>query len=88
MRTASVLCGLLSIGLLGYVGYRYAVDCDPPPSQAILVHDPDRDFGPQPAETVIPVRFRISNASSQPIRVLGLAPRADALKSTPFFAAS
>jgi hypothetical protein len=74
MRTASLICGILAIGLLGYAGYRFAVDRDTPPGQAITIDEPERDLGSLPSETTIPVRFRIANASSQPIRVLGLAP--------------
>ena len=72
MRTASIVCGLLAIGLLAYTGYRYVVD-EYPPGEAITVHEPDRDLSSQPCETVS-VCFRITNGSLQPIRVVGLAP--------------
>jgi hypothetical protein len=74
MRTASVLCGLLALGLLGYAGYRYAVDRDPPSGATLIVHEPDRDLGPQPCGAAVPVSFRLTNASSQPLQVFGLVP--------------
>lgn len=73
MRMASVVCGLLAVGLLGYASYRHAVDGEPP-GPAIVIHEPNRDLGTQPCEAVVPVSFRIANVSSQSVRVLGLAP--------------
>lgn len=74
MRAASILCGLLTVGLLGLAGYGYIEDRDPPPGISLVVLDPDRDLGPRPCGAVIPVRFRVVNRSPRPIRVLGLAP--------------
>ena len=74
MGKASVTFGLLAVGLLGFAGYRYATDCDPPPGESLVVHEPDRDLGSRPCEEDFAARFRITNASSQPIRVLGLVP--------------
>ena len=74
MRMASVLCGLLAIGLLGYAGYQYIVDHDSLSEATLTVHEPDRDLGSQPCDIAVPVSFRLTNASSQPIRILGLVP--------------
>ena len=72
MRTASVAFGLLAVSLLGFAGYRYVTDRASPPVDALVIHEPDRDLGSQPCETEILVRFRVTNVSSQPIRVVGL----------------
>jgi hypothetical protein len=74
MRAASILCGLLAIGLLGYAGYRYAVERDPARDAPLTVHEPDRDLGDQPCSPPVPVSFRISNNTAQAIRILGLVP--------------
>lgn len=74
MRAASVICGLLAVGLLGLAGYKYAIDREPPSGAALVVHDPDRNLGSQPCETVVPVRFRLTNELSRPVRVVGLVP--------------
>ena len=75
MRLASIVFALLAVGLLGYAGYRYFSDePEPPPGQALVVHEPARDVGAHPCDAAVPVRFRITNRSSQPVRVLGLVP--------------
>ena len=72
MRAACLLWGLLAIGLLGFAGYHFVADRDPPSGESVVVHDPDRDLGSQECERVISVRFHITNKSSQPMRILGL----------------
>jgi hypothetical protein len=75
MRMASIVCGLLALGLLGYGGYRWAFDRDvpdPPPGEALVVDEPERDLGPLPREGEATVRFRLRNRSSQPVQVVGL----------------
>ena len=74
MRAAIVLFGSLTVGLLGYAGYLYVTDADPPAGDALVIHDPDRDLGCPPAGAEFPVRFRLVNTASRPIRVLGLVP--------------
>lgn len=74
MWKASLACGLLALGLLGYAGYRYAVDQDTPPRPPLVVDQPDRDLGAQPSEACVPVWFRITNRTSQPVQVSGLVP--------------
>jgi hypothetical protein len=81
MRAASIVFGLLAIGLLGYVGYRYASDHDPSvgipspiASPPITVEEPDKDLGSQPCESEVPVRFVVKNVTAQPVRILGLVP--------------
>jgi hypothetical protein len=77
MRMASVVFGLLTVGLLGYGGYRYAFDRDapePPPGEALAVDEPDRDLGAQPQRGEATVRFRVRNRLAQPVQVLGLVP--------------
>jgi hypothetical protein len=71
---ASAAFTLLAVGLLGYAGYRYATDRDPPPGDALVIHDPDRDLGSQAGQAEVPLRFRITNRSSRSIRVLNLVP--------------
>ena len=71
-RTLPVVFGLLAVGLLVLAGYEYVTDRDPPPGEALVVDDPERDLGSQPGESEIPVRFRLANTSSRPIRVVGL----------------
>jgi hypothetical protein len=72
MRTISVVFALLGVGLLGYAGYRWANESDVPPGAALVVDEPERDLGEQPCEVDIPLRFRIRNVSSRPVRVVGL----------------
>lgn len=75
MRAASVVFGLLAVGLLGYAGYRYAVDREgPPPGEALALVEPDLDLGPQPRAQALTVCLRVTNRLAQPVRVVGLAP--------------
>jgi hypothetical protein len=73
-RLAYLLCALFATGLLGLAGYHCVAQHDPPPGEALVVHDPDRDLGSQPGDTEIPLRFRLTNRSSRPIRILNLVP--------------
>lgn len=73
MRIASVVFGLLALVLLGYAGYQYATDRDSSPEPAIVVREPNQDVGPHLCGTAVSVRFLVTNPSSQPVRVLGLA---------------
>ncbi len=74
MRLASVFFGLLAIVLCGLGAYLYVTDvAEPPPGEALIVEAAERDLGSQPVGTEIPLRFRLTNKSSQPIRILGLA---------------
>jgi hypothetical protein len=68
-RTALLLAALLAITF----SLRYLLlPADPPPGRALTVHDPDRDLGSLPLGRHA-VAFRVTNASSRPLRVIGLS---------------
>ncbi|MHB1426626.1 MAG: hypothetical protein ACYC3I_25985 [Gemmataceae bacterium] len=74
MRLASLVCGLLSIALLGYAGYCKFAESEPPQAAELVVQDPERDLGSQPCGEMVAVQFRIKNPSAQSIRIVGLVP--------------
>ena len=73
MLIMSRICAFMAIVLLAVAGYEYVTRVEEPPfGQALTVHEPDRDLGTLPIGTH-DVRFRITNASSQNLRVIGAA---------------
>ena len=74
MRAASAMFGIIAVSLLALATYHYLTESAPSPVVALVIDTPDRDLGTQPCGVEIPVRFRLTNASSHPIRVLGLIP--------------
>jgi hypothetical protein len=74
MRAASAIFGIIAVGLIGHAAYHYLTESARSPGEVLLIDSPDRDLGSQPSGLEIPVRFRLTNTSSHPIRVLGLIP--------------
>ena len=74
MRAVNMTFGLLAVGILGYAAFHYVTDSDPPLGEALVIDAPDRDLGCQPSGAEFLVRFRLTNTSLQPIRVVGLIP--------------
>ena len=73
MLIASRICAFMAIALLAVTGYLHVTHVEEPPfGQALTVHEPDRDLGTLPIGEH-DVRFRITNASSQNLRVIGAA---------------
>ena len=73
MLIASRICAFLAIALLAVAGYLHVTHVEEPPfGQALTVHEPDRDLGTLPIGEH-ELRFRITNASSQNLRVIGAA---------------
>ena len=73
MLAASRICFAIAIALLAVVGIlHFTSTYEPPFGQAITIHDGDRDIGTLAVgEHMIP--FRITNASSLPLRVIGMS---------------
>ncbi len=72
MLTASRICFAIAIALLAMVGILHFTTTEEPPfGQAITIHDGDRDIGTL-AIGEHTIAFRITNASSLPLRVIGM----------------
>lgn len=75
MNKLGLTFALLSAALFGYAGCRLATDRDdPPPGEALVVEDADRDLGERSEDSTVAVSVRLRNASSRELRVLGLVP--------------
>jgi hypothetical protein len=75
MGKASLVCGLLALGFLGYARHRYLTDrAQPSAGEVLTIHEPVRDLGPRACGESVFVRFRITNVSAEPVRIFGLAP--------------
>lgn len=71
MLMMSRICAFVAIALLAVAGYLHVSHVEEPPfGQALTVHEPDRDLGTLPIGEH-ELRFRITNASSQDLRVIG-----------------
>ena len=72
MLAASRICAAISVALLATLGILYFTTPEEPPfGQALTVHDGDRDVGTL-ALGEHTIAFRITNASSLPLRVIGM----------------
>jgi hypothetical protein len=72
MLTASRICFAIAIALIAVVGILHITTTEEPPfGLAITVHDGDRDLGTLGSGEHT-IAFRITNASSLPLRVLGM----------------
>ncbi len=84
MGKASLCFGFLTIALLCYGGFRYAVDTDPRAAEVgdgvdssgaapLRVLDAVKDLGEKPSQDVR-VGFRVQNKSARSVRVVGIPP--------------
>ena len=73
MLIASRICAAITIVLLAMLGILHFITPEQPPfGQAIMVHDGDRDIGSL-ALGEHTIAFRVANASSLPLRVIGMS---------------
>ena len=72
MLTASRICAAAAVALLAIAGILHFTTTEEPPiGEAITVHDGDRDIGTLSLGEHT-ISFRITNASSLPLRVIGM----------------
>jgi hypothetical protein len=70
-RAASILCALAAVGLAGWALYEWRWP-PPGPREPFILSPAEQDLGALPLGEH-PVAFSITNPSSQPKRIIGLA---------------